>query len=112
MNFITGSRAYGVPHTGSDVDLVVLVDQNTYCQLRDQADTIRSADEYDERDIATLYFGRLNLICVGDEGMFEVWRKATEFLKTKSPVSRQKAMDYMEAKRMRYRKESGKNDAM
>jgi hypothetical protein len=69
--FITGSRAYGNPRPNSDVDLVVLVDEDT-------ADLLRTASE----TRGPVRFGRLNLVVCTTEEQYAVWRLGTSQMKT------------------------------
>lgn len=106
-SFITGSRAYGIPKKGSDVDLVVLVSYETLELLKTLADRVVEVTEQQDYDKtmlmtgASLCFGRLNLIVVTDPDLFHIWRDGTEFLKTKKPVTREKAVQYLTKKRER-----------
>lgn len=66
LSFITGSRAYGRPTDGSDVDLVIRVTPATAELLRELAggkEPVR--------------FGKLNLILCTTDEEFAVWRIGT-----------------------------------
>lgn len=102
--FLTGSHAYGTPNAGSDIDLVVLVNQPELEELRADADTeLQLNCEYERQDAVSLRFGNLNLICCRDEAAYRTWRQGTEELKRRAPVTRRAAIEFMAALR---RKES------
>lgn len=87
---LTGSHVYGSPRTNSDVDLVVLVDEETAKKLEDLSD----------RGTYPVKFGNLNLILVTDERSFEVWKEGTEHLKhvaetTFITPTREQAVEYL-----------------
>lgn len=105
--FITGSRAYGKPRhsmdmtTGedkSDIDLVVIVSEEDFRALYEQADS-NNGNAYDrdsKMKSGSLRFGNLNLICETRDGKFHDWKRGTKALKQlrdkrKSPVIRQDA---------------------
>lgn len=69
--FITGSRVYGKPTPSSDIDLVILVDEQTSTRLQ------LMARETDEQKPLAIRFGRLNLIICTDEAEFAVWKVGT-----------------------------------
>lgn len=69
-SFITGSHAYGTPRPDSDIDLVVLVDDETGYTLAQLSDEGQSP----------IRFGSLNLILVFSEKEFFAWQGATEDL--------------------------------
>lgn len=114
-SFVTGSYAYGMPASHSDIDLCVLMDIVTLNALRELADskaTKRSAIEEGEPTEClsdSLRFGKLNLLCFVDNGLFEVWKNATQFLKKKKPVTRNKAIKFIKKKMKRYLEESNDN---
>lgn len=93
MSFLTGSHAYGTPYAESDIDLVVLVTNEETCQLADFADQV-CGDERSGGDdaAASMRFGKLNLICVTNEGEYDAWRRATEDLIGRRPVTREEAV--------------------
>jgi len=68
--FITGSRAYGAPSETSDLDLVVLVEDEAI---------INVLRELNEKPGHGLCFGKLNLIAVDEEG-YDRWREGTDSL--------------------------------
>lgn len=101
--FLTGSRVYGKPHAHSDTDLVVLVDVETRRALMDAGVVDEGkGEDYEEPWIPHARFGKLDLILCDDPDLFDVWKAATEFLKTKAPVERSKAIEYMNKKRKRF----------
>ncbi len=116
-NFVTGSRAYGLPKDNSDIDLVCFVDHDTLQQLRNLADPENKVDPTKEMDYfdfcsdkstsgypdtddrMSLRFGSLNLICVTDINEFNMWFEATNELIKLKPVTRDFAVSYFEQKR-------------
>lgn len=98
--FITGSYAYGTPDAESDIDLVVLIDHGeTFNVLSRETENKHGVDHYGN---LTMYFGNLNLIVLTDPGMFAVWRRGTEELIARRPVSRQEAVDHLSRLREEY----------
>ncbi len=114
-SFLTGSCAYGTPTHHSDIDLVVLVDAETLACLRLASKECKAihggGSGEDDPQIgqrgASLLFGEtnpeigqraLNLIALLDADQFATWYYCTEFLKTKAPVTRQKAKDFIKKK--------------
>ncbi len=96
--FLTGSRAYGFPNLGSDIDLVALVDDVDLAKLCDVADKISdfgSPGGTHYEDGCALRFGILNLICVTDTNHFETWKQGTDELKAKAPVERDVAVEHL-----------------
>lgn len=68
--FLTGSRAYGQPRPDSDIDLVMLVDENLAYQLAKLSDSGK----------APIRFGNLNLVFVFSDKEYFAWQGATEEL--------------------------------
>lgn len=68
--FLTGSHVYGTPGSNSDVDLVVMVDDEDFSKVKDLSDSVR-----------TVRFGRLNLILCQSETEFAAWRMTTDRLR-------------------------------
>lgn len=96
-SFITGSYAYGTPTKDSDIDLVVLVSQETIEKLRklkdDKFKLAESSSGYKLSESAVMQFGKLNLLCVTSKKAFKTWKIGTEVLRSKSPVTREEAVD-------------------
>lgn len=109
---MTGSFAYGITRNNSDIDLCVLLDISTLDLLRSKADQVstrRSGIENERGNIClsdSLRFGKLNLLCFIDKGMYDVWKKATAFLIKKKPVTRKQAVKYIQKKMKRYLEEN------
>lgn len=93
--FITGSRCYGTPRPDSDLDLVVLVDEDTLEQLESMAEELEPSVPGVE--YATLRFGLLNVIALLDEGDFNTWRDVTRQLYERRPVTREQAVAALKA---------------
>lgn len=102
--FITGSQAYGTPGPDSDIDLVILCDKEVVDKLQLFSDHSGqdAMEEYYNDGLPCLYFGKLNIIFVCNLGLFEVWKKATEFLAAKKPVTREQAIEYVRRKRQKW----------
>lgn len=92
--FITGSYRYGMPHSGSDLDLVVLVDDLALAMLKALGDIPTNPEEY-----APIRFGRLNIIACTNRTTFDAWQKGTEELVELRPVPRGVAKEYLQKKR-------------
>lgn len=66
--FITGSHAYGIPNSESDVDLVLLLDERTRQLLEAHSET---------KQIPVRY-GKLNLILCHSEAEYDSWKEFTD----------------------------------
>ena len=75
-SFVTGSYAYGIPRSNSDIDLAVFIGKEDMKILMNQS-------------------GRcvLNLITKDDPVEFRAWKKATAELRARRPVTRNEAID-------------------
>jgi hypothetical protein len=72
----------------------------TVDELRVLAETSETIEEsYGETRSVSVRFGRLNIICITDEKLFDVWEKSTAHCVNMKPVSREWAMIFMERKR-------------
>ena len=80
-SFITGSRAYGTPRPDSDLDIAVLCDNNANLLW-----------QLTEKDRNSCRFGKLNLITFTNKNNFERWRKVTNDLIKRAPVTRDVAI--------------------
>lgn len=77
--FMTGSQLYGRPRDDSDVDIVLLVDENLLHLLAEKAGRHLATDQYDDKpESASLTFGQLNLICVTASEEYDAWLEGTE----------------------------------
>jgi len=117
--FVTGSRAYGRFDAYSDVDLVVLVSEADREILREtmHEQWMRHPEEVfglgdrprwnppncrelpDDLDtnpfnypVASVKFGKLNVLLCTDPIAFECWYVGTQELKTRKPVTREEAI--------------------
>ena len=89
---LTGSHVYGIPHAGSDIDLVVLLsakEVETLCRIADPMGP--SPDGYP--GCRQFKLGVLNLIATSDPDWFEAWREGTEHLCARAPVLREQAVE-------------------
>jgi hypothetical protein len=103
QSFLTGSRAYGQPREDSDIDMVVLVSDGELSDLVAMADDIVNAiaignPEYGNFISASLYFGKLNLICCIFQWQYDAWKYGTDKLKAEqlenlTPISREYAVE-------------------
>lgn len=100
--FVTGSHAYGLPSTKSDIDLVVFVTATELDQLSKCADEDLSynAPGYYQLGCRSYRFGGLNMLCCVDENVYRVWWEGTRALKKMKPVSREYACRYMKERRL------------
>jgi hypothetical protein len=94
--FITGSRAYGSVHDGSDCDLVIFVSEEDLnilaacCEVK--ADTpIKYPDCFSMR------FAGLNLICCTDQECYEAWANGTAMCNAEAAKRESKAIERREA---------------
>lgn len=101
--FVTGSRKYGKPKIGSDIDLVVLVSSKDLERLVSICDN-EDAGRYGLcKETYNLKFGKLNLLCCTHEVAYDVWRKGTTQLIKQKPVERTVAVQLFK----KLRKEAG-----
>lgn len=90
---MTGSRAYGTPREDSDIDLVVLITEQQLgklvasCAIGETKNTTYNGDK------TILRFGRLNLFCMTSFVRYDLWKKGTDELIARRPVTRQEAKD-------------------
>lgn len=96
--FVSGSQVYGTPNNSSDVDLVILTDFASMEKLAPLASRVDTGSAEGSVD-ASLTFGRLNLICVGEPLDWAWWREGTDELRRSRPVFRQHAIDLLEIKK-------------
>lgn len=66
--FITGSHAYGIPSSESDVDLVLLLDERTRQILESCSETKK----------VPIRYGNLNLILCHSEAEYDSWKLFTD----------------------------------
>lgn len=100
-SIVTGSHAYGLPTSESDVDLVVHVSDSDLRRLLEAGGKQDHAEDpnYLAAGGMSLRFGDLNLICCTSEELFAIWRSCTIELRKQAPVSRAFACRYMQRKR-------------
>ena len=98
--FLTGSRAYGAPRPDSDVDMVLLADENVITLLRAVCDAgwLDQENQYDANHSpgkstgGSFKFGKLNIIAFSDEDRFMAWKIATgNLIRRDVPVDRMDA---------------------
>lgn len=95
--FVTGSRRYGKPTPDSDLDLVILVEDEDAQKL-----LIEHGGEQDDDGRLVIRFGKLNLIVCRDIEQYEAWKDGTEAcVKVRhlsgQPVGRDHAIEILSA---------------
>lgn len=93
-SFLTGSRVYGTPTDESDIDLVVRMNDGDIEDLKMLCG--EDLHEYGGEH-CSLHFGTLNLIICADDMRFESWRKGTEELIRRAPVTREEAVEHFQS---------------
>lgn len=86
--FVTGSHAYGKPRPDSNLDLVVLADDETIGKFAREFD--KSVDY--GGDSLTIRQGAVNLILETSPAKFAAWKFGTEKLIQRMPVTREEAV--------------------
>jgi len=93
---LTGSQVYGTPTEDSDVDLVVLCDEDTQARV---AKLLTGEDPppiaSGPRGGVSLKAGRLNLIFTALPDEVEDWRHGTRELESRKPVTREEAVAHL-----------------
>lgn len=84
--FLTGSQVYGTPTAESDVDVVVQMTAEEMDKLAPLSEGSFSFDEYGCG--RSFRFGKLNLIAISSDRLFELWRDSTEACKAIKPVNK------------------------
>jgi len=128
--FITGSMAYGKPTDTSDIDLVVLVDEDALVILKLGCSShipIHGGGSGQDDPLigqrgASLVFGKskpgtgvraINLIAVTQPEQYDVWRYCTDFMKEEAaktgPVSREKAKAFIKKKLAKLEADNGRS---
>lgn len=75
-------------------------DSHDVREIKDDDPTLPHYD--DGITTASIRFGKLNLICVVDPGLYQAWKEGTEKLKEQKPVKRSRAVEVMSALRSKY----------
>jgi predicted nucleotidyltransferase len=99
-SFLTGSHVYGTPTPESDVDVVVLMSESEMYKLSNLADQVSKFDEYGEG--RSLRFGKLNLIVLNTEPMFNLWRSSTDECIAQKPVDKKRAAEIFQQREESY----------
>lgn len=98
--FVSGSQRYGTPTEKSDIDLIVLLDDdNEQFDLLgnegevdgDASDPCEEGHDQTEGRVMSLRFGNLNLIVVNKK-LYRAWKDATDELVAQKPVTRDEAI--------------------
>lgn len=88
--FLTGSHAYGVPTPESDIDLVVMVSDETRSELFHLAGSNGS-----------IYLNNVNIIALCDPDQYDAWAKGTaELCSREKKVTREEAVEVLKACRV------------
>jgi hypothetical protein len=90
--FLTGSQAYGTPTDESDVDLAIVVSSDDAERLH----SLASRRGGSGGGWVSLYFGRLNLVCLAPDE-FDAWKMANDQLKAEKPVTKERAIELIDA---------------
>lgn len=99
-SLVTGSRVYGQPHGKSDIDLVLLTNDEMLVVL-EQLGTKEDASQIDGH--TSVRFGRLNVIATKYEKSFQLWHLGTAVLLQCAPVTRDEAIQFFHLLREDYR---------
>lgn len=97
-HFFTGSRVYGTPRRGSDLDLVLLVDEGEVAELLAVTqDTFHDSSNYPGKTSKPFQFGQMNVIACYTREVYDAWREARDrcvALKATAgrPISRDEAV--------------------
>lgn len=91
--FLTGSRRYGTPTAGSDIDLAILCDDYT----PESEFAVSLLWNMRDRTASSCRFGKLNLITFTIKENFLRWRRVTEELEMRKPVTREDAIAAFQA---------------
>lgn len=87
--FLTGSRVYGTPTEESDVDLVVQMTATEMDKLGWFAEEAFGFDEYGCG--RSFRFGKLNVIAISGDKLFQLWKESTEACEAIKPVNKVEA---------------------
>jgi len=80
--FLTGSQVYGIPNESSDIDIVMLVDEETKQKLT----------EFSDFKCNPVKFRKLNLILVTTYYDYDNWKKAKDECLRLAPRTKQEAI--------------------
>ncbi len=100
---LTGSRAYGIPNPGSDVDIVIRMELEDVNMLKQAYPEMLAGKDYPEpnSDTVIFNFGAINLLCVTSDRVFAEWIQGTLDLRQQGPVTREFAVRHFEIIRSR-----------
>lgn len=99
VGFITGSHAYGVPQPDSDLDVVLSVtpkEWDAFMSITDVTDPGNTTSP-----TPTIRTGRLRIVLCSELRLpeYNLWRRGTDDLQARAPVSQEEAIAYFEALR-------------
>ena len=92
--FLTGSRVYGTPRPESDTDLMVLLSSAEVELLAASQIPSAKPNSGNGSNWGSFRFGNLNVIATCDPALFEVWRRCTDELLERKPVTRAQAVEH------------------
>jgi hypothetical protein len=93
--FLTGSRAYGIPHEKSDIDIVILISEEALANIFSIGPVTEDDRHYGSVETGvTIRHDNLNLIFVATTQQFNCWKDGTNHLKSIAPVTRDEAVAY------------------
>lgn len=104
--FLTGSRAYGVPHKDSDIDIVLRMSEEDALKLYEACPEALCVGQpkpkpenipYPTRQLYVFRFGMVNLLCCTTDEGFEQWVRGTTELIQQAPVGREEAVAHLSA---------------
>lgn len=93
--FLTGSRRYGTPREDSDIDVVILCEEGDDTKGKDWLSGLLWGAK--DPDSKTCKFGKLNLVTFCSENRFNDWKRVTEELEKRKPVTREEAVAAFQA---------------
>lgn len=91
LPFLTGSRAYGVPHNTSDVDIVMFCPGPLDLS---HIEYVYGQPKQTGTHQWTVRAGELNLIICTNEATYDTWKNGTAYLKSFGTVTREVACAY------------------
>jgi len=90
-SILTGSHVYGKPRPDSDMDIVMVLNEEALALLKSKADTWFGLPNGD-----SLHFGHLNVIATTDEGIYRKWVAAMYAARSERPVTKDRAIELHE----------------
>lgn len=114
--FLTGSQVYGKTRPDSDIDLVILIDEDDVHKIIKLVDDkiAKGMMEYGNSSVS-FRFGPLNLICCLTQAVYDGWLNGTNVVSSmhyreKKPIDKETACRVIEAAVSFSREVAGKVD--